>query len=281
MPVSELKHLWSACFHDSIPYINQFFSQRYKPENTLVHRENGRAVAMLTLLPVTVVTPRGTLPARYVYAVGTLPEYRGRGISSALARQADSYMQAEGCALALVVPATDSLFAFYAQQGFSTAFYRRRVTWPVAEIGGEATAAVSPLRDIPRFYALREQHFGHSGFFVRWDEDALRYALHECRLSGGDIYRFSGAGTEGYIVAEPEGATVCLKEIALAPELATAALAFLKKQYAGSTRFECRLMPHSALWPTMGVPEPVAMLKWFIPPPAISLQNAYISLLKD
>jgi len=279
--IDDLKHIWKTCFDDNDEYIDFYFSNRYKPENTLVHYESGRVVAMLTLLPVSVATPFGILQSHYVYAVATLPEFRGKGISSALAAKADDYMRIAGDDLALVVPATENLFDFYARQGFSTKFFRRVVSFDMNDILSNNSIEEIPLNDIEKFYALREKHFACGGFFVRWDKEALRYTLSENRISGGEIFYFTNKEDEGYVIVELVANKIILKEIALSPALANAALSFFKNKYSSYTQIQCRLSMDSLLWRELGTIEPVAMLKWFSEYPSLDTSKAYINLLKD
>ncbi len=285
--ISELKTIWKLCFNDRDEYIDFYFARRYRPENTLEHYEDGRTVAMMTMLPVTVVTDYVELQARYVYAVATLPEYQGRGIASQMAMQADRQMKAGGNSLAVVVPASESLFAFYGRQGFSTAFFRRVVTFPMGDIETIDThvrTTVTPFDDEEKLYALREHYFARCGFFVRWDRKALRYAIDECRLSGGELLYVSDGCDEGYLFVEPNEAEnmVRITEAALTPALAPATLSFLKTRYARHEKLEFRLSVDSPLWEGEGESEPVAMLKWFVhPPQGVITDRAYINLLKD
>jgi GNAT superfamily N-acetyltransferase len=277
--IEELKNIWRVCFNDADAYIDLYFSERYLPKNTFVHCEAGRGVAMLTLLPATVVTPHEELAARYLYAVATLPEFRHKGLSLSLAQQADEQAREENRALEIVVPATPELFHFYARQGFSTAFYHRIVRFPADEIMHTDALEGLPLQDAETFFTLRERYFAPGGFFVRWDSAALQYIIKESRLLQGDVYYFSKNGDEGYVVVTPDGDALLLKEIALSPTLATEALYFLKRRYAHCRHFICHLAVDSPLWEKQGNIVPLAMLKWLIPPPAaIATAHAYINL---
>ncbi|MDR3133824.1 MAG: GNAT family N-acetyltransferase [Prevotellaceae bacterium] len=278
----ELKNIWRACFNDAGKYIDFYFSERYRPENTLVYCREGRGVAMMTLLPATVVTPAGTFAARYVYAVATLPAFRNKGFSFALSQQAEEQARAEKCTLQIVAPATPELFRFYERQGFSTAFYRRTVEFSAEEIAPAGALEGTPLQEEDTFFTLRERYFAPGDFFVRWDSGALQYILKESRLLHGDVYYFSQNEDEGYVVAAPENDALLLKEVALTPALAPAALYFLKRRYPQCRRFACHLAVGSPLWETRGTVAPLAMLKWLVPPPAtVSTIHAYVNLLKD
>ena len=72
----QLRELWSACFGDSNAYVDLYFEQHDAARHTMVFLDGDHIASMLSLLPMTVVTQAGILPARYVYAVATLPSYQ-------------------------------------------------------------------------------------------------------------------------------------------------------------------------------------------------------------
>jgi predicted acetyltransferase len=279
--IEELKHIWNVCFDDDEAYGNLYFSHAYSPENTLVHTVGGRAVAMLSLLPATLVTPAGERKARYVYAVATLPAFRGQGFSRQLAAQADAQMRAEGCELAIVVPASDALVGFYSRQGFAPAFFQRAVSFrtnrPDGFVPPEGISSDDTESGIQKIVTWRERFFSTGGCFVRWDAGLLSYAVRECRIAGGGAFYFSERDDEGYIIVEREGDTVTVKETAASPTLAPRLPAFLRQRYADSKTITFYLPPHSPLWSGHGLVRPAAMCKWFTPPCALT--DGYFGLL--
>ena len=66
-----LRALWRECFGDPEAYIDFYFQNRFRCDQTLVWREGGAPVAMLSLLPVSVICGGTACPARYIYAVAT------------------------------------------------------------------------------------------------------------------------------------------------------------------------------------------------------------------
>jgi len=120
--------IWRACFEDDEDYFRFFWEECFPLCRGLVYEEGGQAVSMLFLLPGALDYPgapgckKSRLPAWYVYAVATLPEFRGRGHAGELTRQAASLAKGEGlCALCLR-PANEGLYGYYAKLGFVKAF---------------------------------------------------------------------------------------------------------------------------------------------------------------
>ena len=104
-----IKRLWKNAFGDED--INEFL-KNYK-KNILVYIENGNVCGMLSMLPILMGEEKG----RYIYAVATDENYRGRGISSELLEWARKYSQDMGEKFLVLVPAEKSLFNFYEKRG--------------------------------------------------------------------------------------------------------------------------------------------------------------------
>ncbi len=118
--IPKLKALWHTCFGDEWSYIDFYFANGFCAEQTVVLKLADEPVAMLTLLPVTLQTPRGQHRGQYVYAVATAPEHRGKGLMQTLMTAVDQAMTANGDDFLCLVPASKSLFSLYERVGYQT-----------------------------------------------------------------------------------------------------------------------------------------------------------------
>lgn len=86
---------------------------------------------MLCALPAELVGDDGeAVPAAYLYAVCTAPALRGRGHCRLLLQEAEQDLKRQGIRAAVLVPAEESLFGFYARFGYRTVFTCRTETVP-------------------------------------------------------------------------------------------------------------------------------------------------------
>jgi len=116
--------IWRACFEDDEDYFRFFWENGFPLCRGLVWEEGGQAVSMLFLLPGALGYKKRLLPAEYVYAVATLPAYRGRGYASELTRYAAILAKGEGSSALCLRPADEGLYGYYAKLGFVKAFAR-------------------------------------------------------------------------------------------------------------------------------------------------------------
>ena len=111
---SALKALWKCGFGDSDEVIDGFHSLFLKPGRCIVAEADGKPVSAMYILPGQVARTfrQNTLTAGYTYALATLPEYRGRGIGSAVYRACcEKVLENED--MACVIPADAALFPLY------------------------------------------------------------------------------------------------------------------------------------------------------------------------
>lgn len=185
---AKLADIWQTVFADSVELTDLFFENRVTPKDALVTLVDGEPVAMLFLLPILLQEGTRVYDARYIYAVATLPPFRGRGISTRLLAAAADKMRDEGVAASMLVPASPSLFDFYRERGFTTEFYRR--THRVTVSGGDASLV--SVGSIGRCAALRDHRFRKSRLYAAWDTAALRYQQQEVEFWGGKTLLVKG-----------------------------------------------------------------------------------------
>lgn len=211
--LSQVKALWKQAFGDSEAAIELYFQSFHRNENMLLDTCGGIVRAMLSMLPLELHMAGKVLPARYVFAVATHRDYQKQGISTHLVKQACQYMQEQGTAAALLVPARPELFAFYQRCGFCTQFYLKRVPF-------------SPVRTVPHglhmsdcssadYYRIRQMTYGACIPFAAWEPASLDFIMRYMRLYGDMFFRFtSGTGGEAALYCRRQQDTLIVKEIA-------------------------------------------------------------------
>ncbi|MDR3184268.1 MAG: GNAT family N-acetyltransferase [Prevotellaceae bacterium] len=263
--VAELRRV---CFDEYEEESRFFLSRRVTPDNPLVYVEQGRVVASLTLLPVTVVTPARSFPAAYVYAVSTLPGFRRRGMAGALLQHAETVMHARGVEALLLAPASEGLYDYYARFGYRTCFYRKEIMPDVAPYDCPTRRIETAPLYAADLLRLRSAAYAGGGYFVQWDEAALDYVLLECEASGGIMRLLRDGAGEGFFVAYPKYGGVVVKESMLTGQLLPYALHIIKQYFGHSRRvtfYQSLHTPPGDWTAGCGEAESFAMLKCLTP----------------
>ena len=273
---AQLRLLWMEAFGDSEESAAYYFTHIHKPETMLVDIEAGEVCAMLTMLPLSLVTKEGTLPARYIFAVATKNAYRGQGRSTRLLARAHSYMKEQKVAASLLAPASESLFGFYEKRGYRKAFRLRRSVYEAKQL----PALPKEYEVLPctakEYGAIRRTAFLEHIPFAAWDTDMLGHIMAYARFCGAEFYRLRTVAGEAIAYVIKEKDSVVVKELALAG-IDEAEVAALLHSWYGAVRYEVRT---AAKPDGLGQSYEFAMLR-DLSGTLPALQNPYFNLAMD
>ncbi|MDO9557528.1 MAG: GNAT family N-acetyltransferase [Coriobacteriia bacterium] len=197
-----ISKIWSECFTDDTNYINNFLDNCFPHTKTflLTPKNEVNAVASLSVLPCYTNYNGINYPGGYVYAVGTLPEHRGKSYSKYLTEEAFSHARNEKLSFLVVKPATESLYELYSKLSFDTTLYER-VTRIYPKRSYNYTSdglimcdkndiSMSFTRDpeIEYLHKLREIFLSDKSLL--WNKEILSYAIKEISFRNGSVYSF-------------------------------------------------------------------------------------------
>lgn len=257
-----LQALWKTCFGDDTAYTDIYFDRYDISQRVFVAREGATIAAMAIWFPVTLADADGEeIPAAYLYAVATAPQFRRRGVCRDLMAFAEKHLKALGVQAVTLVPGSSELFRFYEKLGYQTAFFCQeiKVTAPQAGIAIRPTYA-------NRYWQLRQMLLWQD--FLSYDEEEVAYQKAICRHSGGDLVQLQLEDQLACAIAEPQGEQLMVKEV-LPPEVAEQVGAALLARFGGK----------SAIVRTCGTQKAFGMIKWLRS--AKLCQAAYLGLAFD
>lgn len=186
---AELENIWQVCFGDPRRPVCYFFNNAFSPRTCLVYEVDGKAAAMVHMLPVRMAQPGGEVRGHYIYAASTLPQYRKQGCMGALLRAAAHLGTKRGEHFSCLLPSSDALYDYYAKCGYEQAFFTRFLSLSADELS-QLSAGAQQGRVIlgyPRMRALRKEQLGALSGSLLWDERALCFADGFNRRYGGRL----------------------------------------------------------------------------------------------
>lgn len=178
-----IRDIWKQSFGDEDDYISFYLEHRMTEENMLIIKQEGKAVSMASFLPVQYLHEGTYIDSCYVYAVATLPEYRGRGFAARIMEFAEELYEQP----LLLAPADESLISYYEKLGFQRAFphTRQQFTSGVQALEVREKSAFSMEEVTAEEYTrIRDYKCAREGY-VRWDEQSVQYAMELCANGGG------------------------------------------------------------------------------------------------
>lgn len=227
------KELWRHCFHDPEAFIELYFRNVYKDENTLLRQdsETNSAVAHVQMLPYTLQAKKSiALPSGYISGACTIPSQRGKGIMTELMHQALEQMAKRGDKLSFLIPAEQWLVDYYERAASYVPTYgRSRLTFNLRNSTHKKIAESI----ISRYQACQ-------GLTVRHTKEQYQVVGEDLRLSGYGGMQ-GEAGSDGLIFYLLKGQTLQIK--GLTPEISLDTLTDLMRRWEAKAHWIEALVP--------------------------------------
>lgn len=216
------KEIWKLCFGDEDPYIDFYYSNRYKEDETALLLLNGEITSMLTMLPVKIVTPvKQSIDSAMLYAIATHPKHQKKGLASELMDFSKKHLKSKRIETSILVPAEKDLFDFYYKQGYQDGFYIREIQLTqdrIEELPIYKTCKLNINPVVSEGYNFIRNEYLCSKMYVEFSNADIEYQKKLSRLTGGEIYEIEVDGRKGCVAIENlSSEKVMIKEI-LVPE---------------------------------------------------------------
>lgn len=204
--LNDLNEIWKLSFGDPDSFINLYFETRDWLYETAVLLEGGKAVSMVTMIPVDLTDEGGDrCSASMIYAVATHPGFQKRGFSGRLIGFCNDYLLSNGVAATLLVPASEDLFRFYGKLGYRNGFFVREAVLSRDEIEKLTEKDPTPCRITaaePAEYNRIRSRFLNGQAYLDYRDDEILFQKRLARMSGADLLAVEIGGAEGCAYAE-------------------------------------------------------------------------------
>lgn len=217
------KNIWKLCFGDPDSFIELYFSDRYKADETALLLHNGHIASMLAMLPANVVNSGGERHnAAILYAIATHPKYQGRGYAGRLIEFSNGLLAGKNIQISILTPAGESLYQYYQRLGFKTGFYLNETVLSSAEL---LTDTKKPSRGGFIVYSVKAHDYNRRREmllagkpYLSYNDEEIAYQKMLSIKSGADIYALDCENVQGCAAVERINSdTVLVKEILLPP----------------------------------------------------------------
>jgi predicted acetyltransferase len=114
-----LKEMWKLCFpEDTDTFINFYFDEVYKNDETLIYLVNRKPVATFQMTPYFLKTGEEIFCAGYISGAMTHPDFRQRRFMRELLLMSFNIMQERGFDYTFLIPQEKWLFDYYGKFGY-------------------------------------------------------------------------------------------------------------------------------------------------------------------
>lgn len=183
----QLRDLWHLVFGDSYDYIDAFFAAF--PSEDIVHTlsVDGQVVSVLYALPLTLADGKRSWPVVYIYAVATLPEYRGRGYMSLLMSKVEQLLCERGVSFLYLLPASEGLRDFYARLGYAPCSARATAEYRLCDAVAK-DCYLMPVMSIDELASSWREWQEREFPVVVHTRPLLELNACSCRMQGGGCF---------------------------------------------------------------------------------------------
>lgn len=205
--------IWNYCFNDSKSFVDYYFNDKYKSENTIVLVEDDEVVSSLQLNQYKLILNEKKYDASYVVGVSTFPQVRGRGHMKNIMKHALKELYKKDQLVSILMPID---YRLYRRYGYDHCYDQL-----------EYNIDIEDLRRFKlkgRFYKVNQKHItdlininnnflkGLNGYVIR-DEDYYENIFKEVKSENGYIYIHEDNGYQGYITYFLNGETMFVRDL--------------------------------------------------------------------
>ncbi len=203
--------LWQAVFGDAPEEAEGYLRRFVGLENQFVAAEKTGPVAILSAVPCSCAASPGV----YLFALGTSPAKRGRGLMAELMAYAEAECHAAGAAFACLIPAEASLFGYYQSRGYQS-MQARALVYPAQQKPGAALRRV----ELNPVHLAEQRRCFLAGKWVDFAKKSAAEALLAARQAGWQLACSPGA----YAVYQQKQEGLALPELGAESDEAAQAL---------------------------------------------------------
>lgn len=206
---NQIADIWHEAFGDSKEFVYSFLGAADYENTCLVCLDGGRAASMLFMLPAEAVSDKNHFFGKYIYAVATGKEFRGRGYAKKLLSYAELAAQELRSSFLILVPAEKSLFSFYEKLGYTIKTKADKID---ASYNGFYSASVRKCSS-DEFYNGLMSVYGNCDYIYH-QKESLKSILSAVSPDCGTYYIESSEGC-AFALAEINGGVLNIGELAV------------------------------------------------------------------
>ncbi len=203
----QARDIWELRFHDSLSFIDWFFTERFAPETSFCAEEDGRIVSIAHGFVMQLRLRNAVFPAMMISGVATLPGYEGQGLMKRVLFALFSECRRRNIPLAFHKPSHFSIYRAVGEFPCYDALFHTRVLPPEQPVVWDAVASPAVLLGI---YEQATKNYGGCVIRSLGDMerrvrdltcDGARFLVHQ---TGGipDAYLFASEEEDGSLYCE-------------------------------------------------------------------------------
>lgn len=211
--LENIKDIWNYCFGDEEGFVNYYFDNKYKPENTILIEENDELMSSLQLNQYKVNLNNKIYDTSYVVGVSTYPNARGKGYMKDMMDFALNELYKKDQLVSLLMPID---YRLYKKYGYEHCYDQIEYKLNIEEL--------KQFKIVGDFEKITNNHINYmmdiynefllntNGYVVR-DKNYYENLFKEIKCENGHMYIHKEENYEGYIIYFIMEDTMFIREI--------------------------------------------------------------------
>lgn len=138
---NETRVLWDKCFSEEDKrFVDFYFEKRYNENDNIFIEKDGKVISALQIISYPFSYYGKTIGCSYLSGCCTDPDYRSQGLMNDLIIKALKQAKNNGACFAALIPASESLFNYYAGTNFVTTFDYSKIRINLSQQVNETTS---------------------------------------------------------------------------------------------------------------------------------------------
>ena len=211
--LENIKDIWNYCFGDEEGFVNYYFDNKYKPENTILIEENDELMSSLQLNQYKINLNNKIYDTSYVVGVSTYPNARGKGYMKDMMGFALNELYKKDQLVSLLMPID---YRLYKKYGYEHCYDQIEYKLNIEEL--------KQFKIVGDFEKITNNHINYmmdiynefllntNGHVVR-DKNYYENLFKEIKCENGHMYIHKEENYEGYIIYFIMEDTMFIREI--------------------------------------------------------------------
>lgn len=211
--LENIKDIWNYCFGDEEGFVNYYFDNKYKPENTILIEENDELMSSLQLNQYKINLNNKIYDTSYVVGVSTYPNARGKGYMKDMMDFALNELYKKDQLISLLMPID---YRLYKKYGYEHCYDQIEYKLNIEEL--------KQFKIVGDFEKITNNHINYmmdiynefllntNGYVVR-DKNYYENLFKEIKCENGHMYIHKEENYEGYIIYFIMEDTMFIREI--------------------------------------------------------------------
>ena len=204
---NQVRVLWDKCFsEEDKKFVDYYFEKRYNEEDNIFIERDGKVVSAMQLISYPFSYYGKTIGCTYLSGCCTDPEYRSQGLMKDLIIKSLNRAKNNGACFAALIPASESLFDYYAGSGFVPTFDYSKIHVNISQqsaVNGQQSVSVSELNSDsePEFYYEVYNYFNAK---MRSRNCCIQHNEYDFSVLAGDLELF-----DNHLLVARYGEDIC------------------------------------------------------------------------